>query len=331
MPISRAAVLGNNPARDTGRRCACIVTPERILVTGASGFAGRHLIPVLRRQFPGALLYADRFDLTDHAAIDATIRALRPDACVHLGAIAVPAEARRDPDRAWRVNVMGTLALARSILADAPNCRLLYVSSSEVYGTSANDPRAIDETALLAPVTPYGATKAAADLAIGAMVSEGLHAIRIRPFNHCGPGQSEDFVVSAFARQIALIAAGRLPPVLRTGDLRPARDFLDVRDVCAAYAACLAADPDRCPPGTILNLASGTPRTIGDIAGELCALAQIAPTIEPATDRLRAGEIMIARGDASRARALLNWTPAIPWARTLADTLADWRHRLPAI
>jgi GDP-4-dehydro-6-deoxy-D-mannose reductase len=211
-------------------------------------------------------------------------------------------------------------------MAEAPECRLLMVSSAEVYGASARTGRPLDETALPAPANTYAATKAAADLAIGALAAEGLRAIRLRPFNHTGPGQSPTYVVPAFARQVALIEAGLQPPVMRVGALEPRRDFLDVRDVCAAYAACLRVEA--LEPGLILNLASGTPRRVGDILGDLLALAGVEAAIETRDALLRPSEIPVASGDAGRAAALLGWRPAIGWDATLRDVLDDWRRRV---
>ena len=134
---------------------------------------------------------------------------LRPDACIHLAAVTAVADARRDPDRAWHVNLHGTLNLARAVLADAPDCHLLFASSSEIYGRSFISGRALDETAVLAPMNSYAATKAATDLALGAMANDGLRVMRLRLFNHTGPGQTDAFVVPAFARQIARIASGQ--------------------------------------------------------------------------------------------------------------------------
>lgn len=301
------------------------MAPRSLLVTGAGGFVGRHLLPLLRARFPGAALHAPALDVTQAEAVADTVRRLRPDACVHLAAIAAIPEARREPDRAWRVNLHGTLHLARAILAQAPECLLLFISSADLYGASFRAGAALDETALPAPMNTYAATKAAADLALGALAGEGLRAIRLRPFNHTGPGQSDAFVVAAFARQVARIAAGRQAPVLRVGALDPRRDFLDVRDVCAAYVNCLER-ADSLEPGTILNIASGRPRRIGDILEGLLRAAGVAAAIETDPARLRPAEIPIACGDAGRARALLGWEPHVPWEQTLRDVLDDWRR-----
>jgi GDP-4-dehydro-6-deoxy-D-mannose reductase len=153
--------------------------------------------------------------------------------------------------------------------------------------------------------------------------------VRLRPFNHTGPGQSEAFVVAAFARQIALIAAGRQPPVLRVGSLHPARDFLDVRDVCAAYSACIR-HANAIEPGTILNIASGTPRTIESVLRDLLDAAGLDVKIEQEPARLRANDIPRACGDSSRARTLLRWEPVIAWKQTMTDVLDDWHLRTGA-
>jgi len=301
--------------------------PRRILVTGAAGFVGQHLLPALRAAFPEAELHTPQADVTDAAAVAAAVGAARPDAAVHLAAVAAIPAARLDPGRAWQVNLMGTLNVARAVLEHSPGCTLLFVSSSDIYGASFRAGTPLDEAALLAPLNTYAATKAAADLALGAMAAEGLRVLRVRPFNHTGPGQAPGFVVAAFAEQVARVAAGLQPPVLRVGALDPLRDFLDVRDVCAAYALCLARS-DRLPPGAVLNVASGQPRRVGDVLAALMAAAGVEAEIVTDAVRLRPTDIPVAAGDAALARRVLGWAPAIPWEQTVADVLADWQGRV---
>lgn len=310
------------------------MTPHRILVTGASGFVGRHLTTMLRTAFPNAVVTPSVTspplpDIRDPQAVSDLIRALRPDACIHLAAVSAVTAARTDPDRAWSVNLHGTLTLARAILRNAPYCVLLHVSSGEVYGGTPSDGWPLDETAVPRPRTVYAASKAAADLAIGALVSDGLRAIRLRPFNHIGPGQSAAFAVAAFARQIARIEAGLQPPVLTTGALDARRDFLDVRDVCAAYLAALTL-ADTLSSGTILNIASGTARRIGDVLADLLALAHLDAAIESAPALVRTNETALSLGSADAARLALGWAPRIPWYDTLRDVLDDWRGQTGA-
>ncbi|MBV8457196.1 MAG: GDP-mannose 4,6-dehydratase [Acetobacteraceae bacterium] len=300
--------------------------PNRILLTGARGFVARHLVPALQQAFPAAEVHDTHFDVTDAAAVQNAVRRASPDACIHLAGITTVAAAGTDPEQAWRVNVLGTLNLARAVLATAPECRFLFASSSEVYGASFKYGCKLDEAALLAPMNSYAATKAAADLALGAMAYEGLRVVRLRLFNHTGPGQSKAFVVPAFARQIARIEAALQHPPMRVGSLDTARDLLDVRDVCAAYIACLRAH--ELPPGIVLNVGSGVARRIGDILQELLCLARLNVEVVVATERLRSSEITSAAGDARKARDVLGWEPAIPWKQTLTDVLADWRFQV---
>ena len=208
-----------------------------------------------------------------------------------------------------------------------PDCLLLYVSSSEIYGRSFAAGTALDEQARLAPMNIYAATKAAADLALGALIGDGLRCVRVRPFNHTGPGQSPAFVVPAFARQIARIGAKLQPPRLSVGALEPLRDFLDVRDVCDAYVACLR-HAEALPQSTILNIASGLPRRIGDVLRDLLEIAGVTAEVEQGAALLRPVEIPLAQGDAGAARAALHWAPAIPWEKTLRDVMNDWTARV---
>lgn len=313
---------------------------RRILVTGASGFVGQHLRRALRAAFPGAsLLAASRsenitgwdevvpLDLLDPASCVTAVEHAAPDAVVHLAALAAVDESFRNPLRSWQANLFGTLALAEAVRERASGALFLQASSAEVYGLSFQEGRPLAEDALLRPTNPYAASKAAADLALGEMALRGLRAVRMRPFNHTGTGQTDAFVVPAFARQAAMIAAGRQDPVLRVGALERWRDFLDVRDVCAGYVAVLQAS-DRLEPGAVFNLASGQPRRVGDILADLLRLAGVAPRIEAEDGRMRPTDIRSTRGDASAALQVLGWKPTVPWEKTLLDVLSDWRRRI---
>ena len=179
------------------------------------------------------------------------------------------------------------------------------------------------------PANPYAASKAAADIALGEIALRGLKVVRLRPVNHTGCGQSAVFVVPSFARQIARIEAGIQPPVMRVGALDRQRDFLDVRDVCAAYVAAASRGQD-IPPGAAINIASGQPRRIGDILAALVARAGIEIAVETDPDRLRPTDVMTAACDATRAAKLLGWQPQIAWETTLDSVLDDWRGRVKA-
>lgn len=318
----------------------CVESVRRILVTGAAGFVGAHLLPALRAAFPTARLIAatrgDSVEAWDEAVpLDLAapnspaecIRAASPDAVVHLAALAAVGASFRDPLATWRVNVLGTLALAEAVLAEAPGIPFVHASSAEVYGLSFRSGGPLNEEAPMRPANPYAASKAAADVGLGEMALRGLHAIRLRPVNHTGSGQSEDFVVAAFARQVASIAAGVQPPTIRVGALDRWRDFLDVRDVAAGYVAALRM-ASSLAPGSVFNLASGTPRHIGDMLSTLLLMAGIKPGIEQAPALLRQTDVMRTECDARAARTALSWNATIPWEETLATVLADWRARV---
>jgi GDP-4-dehydro-6-deoxy-D-mannose reductase len=301
--------------------------PARILLTGASGFVGRHLAASLAATYPGATVITPRLDIRDATAVAAAIQDASPPVCIHLAAVSTVAAAARDEDHAWQVNLHGTLHLARAILRHAPDCFMLFVSSSDAYGSSFRIGSLVTEDTALAPMNTYGATKAAADLALGSMALQGLRVVRLRAFNHTGPGQSAEFVVPAFARQIARIAAGLQPAVMQVGNLDTWRDFLDVRDICKGYIACIERR-DSLERGTILNLASGQPHRVGDVLTELRDMAGVELDVRIDRSRVRATDLRVAAGDATRARDVLGWSPAIPWTVTLRDVFDDWRARI---
>jgi GDP-4-dehydro-6-deoxy-D-mannose reductase len=230
------------------------------------------------------------------------------------------------PEEAWRVNLHGTLNLAHVLLKRAPDCWLIHVRSGLVYGESAKAGRALDENALLAPLDEYSASKAAADLALGPLIRSGLKCIRLRPFNHTGPGQSEAFVVPAFGMQIARIEARLAPPIIRVGNLDARRDFLDVRDVANAYALVMK-NMERLESGTVLNIASGVPRRISEILEGLIARSRAKITVEHDPMRQRPGDLPIIVGDAGRARSLLDWRPEHLFEDTLTAVLNNCRAR----
>jgi GDP-4-dehydro-6-deoxy-D-mannose reductase len=301
--------------------------PRTILVTGASGFVGGHLMPALAAAYPDADLLTPTIDVRNATEVDEAIHTRPPDVVIHLAAVSAIAAAQQAPDVAWQVNLHGTMHLAWALTKHAPECQMLFVSSADAYGASFRAGLELDEGAPLSPQNIYGETKAVADFALGGMAAQGLRVVRLRPFNHTGPGQSPQFVVAAFAQQIARIAAGVQAPVIEVGNLETWRDFMDVRDVCAAYVACIA-NSDRLAPGTILNLASGQPRRVGDVLADLAALAGIEIEIKVDPSRVRATDIRVACGNAARARELLGWKPAIPWEQTLRDVLQECRARI---
>ena len=321
--------------------CICFTCCEnqvglsmRILVSGAQGFVGRYLVAALRSSgtrsevFPTSrnaavdpmLGLVERMDVVDGASVDTVIARIRPTHIVHLAGLSVIAAATANEDLAWQVHLFGTLNIARAIKRHAPQCVLLSIGSGQIYGTTGRSGEALDEMALVAPTNVQMASKAAADLALGAMAEEGLRCVRFRPFNHTGPNQSEKFVLPDFAMQIARIKAGRQSPLMRVGNLNAERDFLDVRDVAMAYV--LAVEKSECiEPGTVFNIASGVPRRIRDLLDEMIRMSGASVVIEADTGRVRPGDIPRFVGDASRARRVLGWTPNYSLATTMRDIL----------
>lgn len=314
----------------------------RVLMTGANGFVGPHVERALRHAYGAEIdIIAtskaggkhphfgemDALDVTDATAVHATIARNNPSHVLHLAGVAAVASAATQPETTWAVHVGGTRNVAHAILDCAPRCWLLNVGSGLIYGDTAKSGQPLDETALLAPVDDYGVTKAAADLALGALVRRGLKVVRLRPFNHTGAGQTESFVVPAFAMQIARIEAGLLEPVLRVGNLDAERDFLDVRDVAHAYALTIQHTDDF-QSGVILNIASGVPCRIGDMLQTLLAQSRISITVEHDQTRMRASDLSRIIGDANRAREALTWSPEFRLDDTLGTVLDDCRCRV---
>jgi GDP-4-dehydro-6-deoxy-D-mannose reductase len=310
----------------------------RVLVTGANGFMGPYVVDALRRICAGAdiLTYGKTaaeaggasplgVDVTDAVAVRRTIETQRPTHVVNLAGIAAVSEANANPEMAWRVHVGGALHLGNAILESGVDCVLINVGSGMVYGESANIVSPLDEGVLLRPIDQYAVSKAAADLALGALVRKGLKCVRMRPFNHSGARQSQAFVLPAFAMQVARIEAG-LEPVIRVGRLEAERDFLDARDVAEAYARTVMCS-DSIKSGTILNIASGEPRKIGDLLKRLLEMSRVPISVEQDPGRVRCDDIPRMIGDASLARRLLHWQPRYSFDDTIGVVLNDCRAR----
>jgi GDP-4-dehydro-6-deoxy-D-mannose reductase len=277
-------------------------------VTGAAGFVGGHLRAEL-----GEALVPYEGDVLDTQALAAAVRGA--DAVVHLAAESSVAASWDDAFRSWRVNVDGTVNVLEAVRAERPDARVLLASTCEVYGNAERIPTPEDEP--VQPVSPYAASKAAAELACAV---SGLDVVVARAANHEGPGRDERFAVGSWTRQLARLEAEGGGALL-VGDLSAERDILDVRDVCRAYRLLL--DP-AVPAGTY-NVASGKTVSMAAVVELLVELAGVPVEVERDEARVRPAEIRRLAGDASRLRAATDWRPEIPLERTLADALAAAR------
>ena len=292
----------------------------RVLVTGASGFVGGHLVTHLVQA--GDEVSASDTEITDPEALDASFRGCRPQVVYHLAAQADVGASFRDPGATLRTNVEGTfnvLDVAQRVGAR----RVVAVSSADVYGNVSPDRLPVDESAPARPVTPYGASKAAAEMVcVQAGLGRGLAVIRARAFNHLGPGQSERFVAAAVAARIVANEHSD-EDVVRVGNLVARRDFTDVRDVVRAYRLLAVAGE----PGEAYNVCSGAARGVGELAERLVARARHPMRLEVDDDLLRPVEVAEMRGDPSKLHQATGWQPEVPLDQTLDDLLADWRAR----
>jgi GDP-4-dehydro-6-deoxy-D-mannose reductase len=317
----------------------------RAFVTGLDGFAGQWLA----RELLGAgvdigggsrvvqpsfsVLAPDEarsiawftFELTDRRTLQRALETWKPDAVYHLAAQAFVGEALANPSATFETNVLGTVNLLEAARAATPSARVLCVGSADAYGPVTPADLPLSETLPLRPANPYGASKAAAEvIALQYSRAEMLDVVATRSFNHTGPGQRPPFAVPAFTQQIAEIARGSAPPVLRVGNLDARRDFSDVRDVVRAYRLIV----ERGVAGTAYNVCSGRSVAMHDIVEQLknVAGANISIEIDPA--RLRASDTPEIVGDNSLLREHTGWKPAIALTQTLRD-IYEWYAQVP--
>jgi GDP-4-dehydro-6-deoxy-D-mannose reductase len=277
----------------------------KVLVTGADGFVGTHLVRALRARGdrveacggpggPGAL------EITDATAVLDRVERFAPEGVIHLAGISSVAWSHQHPEETHRVNVGGTASLLDALRKVAPRARVLLVGSGEEYGRLERGARAV-ETMSLAPLSPYAASKAEAErLGREAVGASGLAIVLLRPFNHLGRGQAAQFVMPSFARQLVAIARGHRPGVIEVGDLSPVRDFSHVADVVEAYLLLL----ERGVPGEVYNVSSGEGLSIGEALDVLQELAGIRAEIRVEPGRLRPSEIPWLVGDPGKLERL---------------------------
>lgn len=313
----------------------------RVLVTGVTGFVGRHLAPRLMEsghellgidlsrdgELPlgpgGRPVTVRALDLAGGEGLADLVEDFAPGAVVHLAAQSAPGLSLLDPVATFRANATATLRLLEALRRAAPAARLLLVSSAEVYGLVGEDP--VDEARPMRPANPYGASKAAAELLAGQYARTwDLPVVVTRGFPHAGPGQRPRFALPAFARQIARVEAGLQEPVIRVGNLAARRDYTDVADVAEAYALLL----ERGEPGGTYNVCSGSVHGIREALEGLLALSDRRIEIVTDPSLLRPLDQPVLRGRPDKLKQATGWTPRFSFAETLSRVMEDWRRRV---
>jgi GDP-4-dehydro-6-deoxy-D-mannose reductase len=298
----------------------------KALVTGAAGFVGRHLTAHLEAN-GDTVVGIDRVDgpdLLDAAAVRELVLDVRPDAVYHLGGLSDVGGSWSAPYDTFRVNADGTLNVLLACV-EATVGRVLVISSADVYGRVTLGELPLTEDSPLRPVSPYAASKIAADyLALQAWLGYRLEVMRVRAFNHLGPGQTNRFVAPALAERIALNELeGR--EVVPVGNLTPRRDFTDVRDVVRAYRLLV----EHGEPGEAYNVCRGTDLAISELADRLVAMAHRPMRLEEDPARQRPVDVPVLRGDYTKLHKATDWAPEIDIIdRTLGDILDEWRTRV---
>lgn len=321
--------------REMGMVVPCVGAPPpknysalKAYVTGGAGFVGRHLQSHLQ-ECGDIVTSADRLtdgvDITDALSILDHMSAAKPDVVYHLAGQADVGGSWDTPVETFNINLYGTL----NVLEAARRCgasRVIAVTSADIYGKVTADQLPLTEESEMRPVSPYAASKAAADMAcLQAFLGYGQEVIRVRAFNHLGPGQSTRFVASALAQRVVHNERRGEHSVV-VGDLTPRRDFTDVRDVARAYRMLATSGI----AGEVYNICTGTDHSIQQIADVLLGLASHPMELSVDPTLIRPVDLPILRGSAEKLTAATGWTPEIPLSTTLADLLGWHRSENPS-
>jgi GDP-4-dehydro-6-deoxy-D-mannose reductase len=304
----------------------------RALITGMSGFAAQHLATYAQSQ--GAFVYGMsrsavsmphlnviRGDLSDPHAVQRAVGESEPDIVFHLAA-QTPANAPAAAPEHWlSTNPVYTLNLLEAIRIQRPHARVLIVSSSAVYGHVPSDRLPIVEAEPIQPTTMYGVSKGAQELLAIRYASEhNLHIVRARPFNQLGPGEPQAMLTSALAAQVAAIAQGQAPPVVRMRHRATSRDYTDIRDAVRAYWLLLESGV----PGAVYNVSSGIATPIGELVERLLRLAGIDAQIEESSPTLARGDIAAQSGSNAAVTEATGWRRRFGLDESLAELLRSF-------
>lgn len=324
----------------------------KVLITGVTGFAGSHLLdyltsiggwhaqshlgiseikvygtkrprsPLGNIQSPIELIDCD---ITDYHSVTSVLERILPDRIYHLASQSFVPLSWSAPQLTFEVNLVGTLNILEAAKRLRPTPRILFAGSSEEYGLVAPHHCPITEDQPLFPLSPYGVSKVAGELACRQYVrSYGMHVVTTRAFNHTGPRRGELFATSNFAKQIALIEKEKQEPVIHVGNLMAQRDWTDVRDVVKAYWLAI----EKCKPGEPYNICRGIPISIQGMLDMLLNLSIVKPQIKRDPTRMRPSDVPLLHGSSLKFRKKTGWRPKYTFAQTLEDLLNYWRERV---
>jgi GDP-4-dehydro-6-deoxy-D-mannose reductase len=308
---------------------------RKILITGGTGFVGTHLVGLLktasveifvlssttRDSGEAAGLRFYQVDLRKADDVRSAVQDITPDHVYHLAGISAVDRSWREPAATFEINVVGAHNVFEAAMGLPAPPRILNVSTAQVYAPSSS---ALTETSTVSPDNPYAASKAMAELlSVPYRKSASGGVITARAFNHSGPGQTTQFVLSSMARQFAEIQAGVRPPRLTCGNLDVKRDFTDVRDVVRAYAMLI----EKGKPNEVYNVCSGSAIRLADVVQEFEAISGIKVSVETDPSRIRSQEVPRVIGDCSKIRRETGWAPRVPLDQTLRDLLSYWTEK----
>jgi GDP-4-dehydro-6-deoxy-D-mannose reductase len=312
----------------------------KVLVIGAAGFVGGHLINLLC-SLPEVEAYATKLeneniesklpadniinlDILDRNKVDLILGKLYPDYIIHLAAQSSVSFSWKAPALTYNINVIGAINVLEAVRKANICTRLLFIGSAEEYGNVKLEELPINESANIVPGNPYAISKVSQEMA--ALLYKDAYKmdiVLVRAFNHIGPGQSPTFALPGFAKQIAEIEKGIQKPVILTGNLDAKRDFTDVRDIVRGYWGLL----QRGKSGEIYNIGSGRSFSIRNLLNRLIGMSSMKIEVQTDPDKLRPVDIPELRADISKIQSHIDWQPQIEMDKTLSDTLDYWRMR----
>ena len=310
---------------------------KRVLVTGAGGFVGTHLVPYLHeRGFevwgsfhrkPKRFLFPIHWvqaDLTDYYETLNLIARSRPHYLFHLAGQTVPSQSWKNPSRTFKLNVASSLFLLEAVLRFSPDARVVFFSSGQVYGTTFWAQKRVSEKDPASPVGPYAGSKLLMEMAaLNFFKEHGVSVVIARAFNQTGPGQKKTYVLSDFCQQIALMERKKRPPVLEVGNVSLTRDFIHVRDSIRAYDLLAR----RGKAGEIYNVGSGKGVRLSDVLDFLAEESRVRFTVKTLSSRLRRNDPPHAVLDPSKIKAL-GWRPQESIWDALRELLEEWRQKV---